>query len=88
PFEFAKNLIDYIRYGLLFKIDPDLNNSLTNTLTSEDRQKIEKQMAKIEEKELRTFLKVFLEAQARMKYSPIPQLPIELAILEITDKKE
>jgi DNA polymerase-3 subunit gamma/tau len=34
------------------------------------------------EEELQRMLKIFLQAQNQMKYSPIPQLPLELAIVE------
>jgi len=88
PFEFAKSFVDYIRYALLYKIDPELNNSLAGTLTKEEKEDLANQAKGLDEKGLRTLLKVFLEAQARMKYSPIPQLPLELAVLEITEEKE
>ena len=35
------------------------------------------------EVELQKILKIFLQAQTQMKYSPIPQLPLELAIVEV-----
>ena len=34
------------------------------------------------EEELQRILKIFLQAQSQQKYSPIPQLPLELAIVE------
>jgi len=83
PFEFAKSLIGYLRSGLILKIDPNLDNPLLENLTLEAKSKLKEQLNKIEERNLRKFLKIFLEAQNKMKYSPIPQLPLELAIVEI-----
>jgi DNA polymerase-3 subunit gamma/tau len=83
PFEFIKTLINYLRCGLILKIDPNLNNPLTENLTVEAKERLKAQIQKIEEKDLRRYLKMFLEAQNKMKYSPIPQLPLELAIIDI-----
>jgi len=85
PFEFAKSLIGYLRSGLILKIDSNLDNPLLENLTSEAKSKLKEQLNKIEERNLRKFLKIFLEAQNKMKYSPIPQLPLELAIVEVTE---
>jgi len=68
---------------LILKIDPNLDNPLLENLTLEAKSKLKEQLNKIEERNLRKFLKIFLEAQNKMKYSPIPQLPLELAIVEI-----
>ena len=38
------------------------------------------------EEELQRLLKIFLQAQSQQKYSPIPQLPLELAIVEALQK--
>jgi hypothetical protein len=34
------------------------------------------------EEQLHKTINLFLEAESKMKYSPIPQLPIELAVVE------
>ncbi|MCD5396427.1 MAG: DNA polymerase III subunit gamma/tau [Candidatus Pacebacteria bacterium] len=85
PFEFAKTLLSYLRSGLILKIDPNLNNLLLENLTKEARDKLKQQIERLKENDLRRMLKVFLEAQNKMKYSPIPQLPLELAIVEVTE---
>ena len=51
-------------------------------LTKEEFQKLQTQAASFKEGELRNLLNLFLEAENKMKYSPIPQLPLELAIIE------
>jgi DNA polymerase-3 subunit gamma/tau len=86
PQELIKSLIDYLRKGLLLKINPDLD-LLTINFTKEEKEALKEQVKNLKENDLRKWLKVFLEAQNKIKFSPIPQLPIELAILEITEEK-
>jgi len=81
--EFAKILISYLRRVLILKIvGYETTNPILSGLTKEELQKIEEQAAAFKETELRTILNLFLEAENKMKYSPIPQLPLELAIIE------
>lgn len=82
PFEFIKSFINYLRHGLLLKIDENIYNPAVNNLTKEARNKLKEQIKKLEEKEFRRLLKIFIGAQNRMKHSSIPQLPLELAVLE------
>ena len=88
--EFAKTLIDYLRKGLILKImgegkNPAHLDTYFSGLTDEEIQVLKKQVEKFEEKELKKILDTFLTAQNKMKYSPIPQLPLELAIVEICE---
>lgn len=81
--EFAKSLINYLRQGLILKITGGgEQNPLIVGLTKEEIQKLEKQTAGFKEEELRNILNLFLEAENKMKYSSIFQLPLELAIIE------
>jgi DNA polymerase-3 subunit gamma/tau len=82
PQEFAKALINYLRQGLIFKINPDLQNPILTGLTQEEQLKLQTQVAVFQEADLRRILKLFLEAENKMKFSSIPQLPLELAIIE------
>ena len=86
--ELTKALIHYLRQGLILKIAPDLQNPIIAGLAQEEQQKLQAQVAGFEEAELRRILKLFLEAENRMKYSSIPQLPLELAIIEALEKEE
>ena len=78
----AKALIYYLRQGLILKIDPNLQNPIIAGLTTEEQQRLKAQVANFQEPELRRILKLFLEAENRIRYSSIPQLPLELAIIE------
>ena len=53
-------------------------------LTKEELERMTKQAKGFEEKELSRCLNLFLEAENKMKFSPIQQLPLELAIIEAT----
>jgi DNA polymerase-3 subunit gamma/tau len=81
--EFAKILINYLRQALILKMTGIREgNPIITGLTKEEFQKLQTQAASFKEKELRNLLNLFLEAENKMKYSPIPQLPLELAIIE------
>jgi len=86
---FTKSLINYLRQALILKMTGGgEGNSIITGLTKEEFQKLEKQSAFFKEDELRNILKLFLEAENKMKYSSIPQLPLELAIIEAIGPKE
>ena len=82
--EFTKGLINYLRKVLVTKIIGEESSSkyLVN-LTKEEIDHLQKQSKSFTNEELRSILNIFLEAQNKMKYSPIPQLPLELGIVEI-----
>ena len=60
----------------------ETTNPIVTGLTKEEFQKLKNQTANFKEEELRNILNIFLEAENKMKYSPILQLPMELAIIE------
>ncbi len=87
--ELAKYLIKYFRKALILKIvgEIDRKSPLVEAvligLTEEDFEKLKKQASSFKEEDLKKALDLLVEAQNKMKYSPIPQLPLELAIVEI-----
>lgn len=82
--EFSNSLINYLRQAMILKItgSGEAENSLITGLTKEEFAKLQTQTAVFKENELQNILNLFLEAQKKMRYSPIPQLPLELAIIE------
>lgn len=84
--EFTKALINYLRQALILKITGGEERLTANPiiagLTKEEFQKLQNQAANFNEERLRNTLNLFLEAENKMRYSPIPQLPLELAIIE------
>ncbi|MCK4520441.1 DNA polymerase III subunit gamma/tau [Candidatus Parcubacteria bacterium] len=83
--ELSKALVNYLRQALLLKISGGAgeDNPLITGLTKEEVQHLEKQTEKFTELELQKIINLFLQAENRIKYSSIPQLPLELAIVEI-----
>jgi len=81
--EFNKSLIDYLRQALILKIvGLETANPIITGLTKEEFQKLQEQATAFKEEELRRVLNLFLEAENKIRYSSIPQLPLELAIIE------
>ena len=78
PQQFVKSLISYLREVLVFKIGSDISDGFAK----EEKEKIKAQTEKFSEENIKIILKLFMEAENEMRYSSIPQLPIELAITE------
>jgi DNA polymerase III subunit gamma/tau len=79
--EFSKGLINYLRQVLIMKIMGEKNSIITG-LTKEELERMEKQSGLFTEADLQKIINLFLDSENKMRYSPIPQLPMELAILE------
>ena len=87
PQEFARGIIRYLRQALILKIDPNPLNPVVIGFTEEEKEKILGQVQKFNQQELQNVLTLFLSAENKMKYSSIPQLPLELAIVEFIHKE-
>jgi len=83
--EFTKTFINYLRNGLVLKIAPS-QNPRSLSLTKEEIEKLRDQIKNFSEDEICRILETFLDASNKMKYSSILQLPLELAIIEVTRK--
>lgn len=88
PQEFVRVLIHYLRQTMLIKINPEEMNPVIIGLTKEEQEKIRVQAEKFKREELHNILNIFLGVENKIKYSSIPQLPLELAIIDITGQKE
>lgn len=84
--EFAKAQINYLRQILIFQIMGEKDNPYLTTLTKEEIEKLKEQAQKLSSESLQKILEIFLDAQNKIKFSPILQLPLELAIVEICKK--
>ncbi len=82
PQEFAKTLVEYLRTLLILKINPALEDMFAGPLTKEQQEKIKLQASSIDEGLLSRAIKNFMEAEQKMKYSSIIQLPLELAVID------
>ncbi len=83
--EFAKTLVFYLREALLTKINPDFLKPELTGLSQEETEKLKLQTSKLSEKEIQKILELFIDAENKIKYASIPQLPIELAIVDIVN---
>ncbi|MBU2578984.1 DNA polymerase III subunit gamma/tau [Patescibacteria group bacterium] len=79
--EFAKTLIIYLRGLLLLKISPGFQDTLI-LLSEEEKEKFNELAKNLSEKELKDLLEKIMAAETKMKYSSLPQLLLELAIIE------
>lgn len=84
--EFAKTLVFYLRQELLLKINPDFLNLQNSGLSSSELEKMKAQIESLSQKDLQEMLELFIDAENKIKYSAITQLPLELAIIDITQK--
>ena len=82
PQEFTKNLVRYLRHTLVLKINPQLDKMFETELTREQLERMKQQAEQFDEKLLLKIVENFMEAEQKMKYSSIIQLPLELAIVE------
>ncbi len=83
--EFVRTLIFYLRQALLLKIDPDFLKSEESGFSAEEINKIKSQIINFAEKDIQKMLEIFIEAENKMKYAPLPQLPLELAVVDIME---
>jgi len=82
--EYCKSLVNYLRNGLILSISGNkgLNDGeLVTGLTDQEFEKLKTQTAALGTPKLQKIIELFLLAQDKIKYSPIPQLPLELAIV-------
>lgn len=82
--EFTKTLIFYLRQSLLLKINPDFLNLQNSGLSEKELGTMKAQVANLNNKNIQTMLESFIEAENKMRYASIPQLPLELAIVDLT----
>jgi len=84
--EFTKTLVFYLRQELLLKIDPNFLNLQNSGLSVQEVEKMKAQTAGLTQKDLQNMLEFFIDAENKIKYSAVPQLPLELAVVNITYK--
>ncbi|MGD0576899.1 MAG: DNA polymerase III subunit gamma/tau [Candidatus Staskawiczbacteria bacterium] len=85
--EFTKTLVFYLRQALLLKINPAFLNSQNSGMSSQELEKMKLQSANLSQKDLQNMLELFIGAENKIKYSAVAQLPLELAIIDITHQE-
>ncbi len=81
---FGKEFLEYLRKVLVHRINPATLAAVGQELVGEHAKVLVGYAQQIEPKILVAIITAFTTARARIKDSPVPQLPFELAIIEIT----
>ncbi len=76
-------VLEALRAALLIRHAPELRKELTQEMGAEEYAEIEKLTMDSSSKLQHATLRVFLDAASRMRFSPIPALSLELAVLEL-----
>ncbi len=85
---FTKALINHLRKIMLIKVDNSLLNLVAQELSVEQLETVKTQAEKFSLDSAARAIKIFMVAQNDIKRSPIPSLPLELAVVEIISNKE
>jgi DNA polymerase-3 subunit gamma/tau len=87
PQDFTRALVNYLRQTILVKINPDKMNPIVVGLSEEDQEGLRVQSTRFSPIELHKMINLFIEAENKIKYSSIPQLPLELAVVDIAHQE-
>jgi len=82
--EFSKTLVFYLRQSLLLKINPTFLTVQNSGFSAPELDRLKAQTVGLSEKDIQNMLEYFIDAENKMKYASISQLPLELAIINIT----
>ena len=80
--QFAKSVINYLRKMMILKIDGGLTSIIGLELTKEQLDDIIEQGKSFSEKDLTGIIRLFVNAENEIKFASLPQLPLELAVVE------
>ena len=81
---FTGNLVEYMRNILMAKINPAVLASVSG-MNDEETKNMSLSAQGIDGQKLIKMIVSFSNARNEIKHSPIPQLPLELAIIELTN---
>jgi DNA polymerase-3 subunit gamma/tau len=79
-------VLEYVRNVLLFRHAPELRKELIEEMGAENAAGIQEIAESKDSKVTHRTLAVLLDAASRMRFAPIPALPLELAVYELADK--
>lgn len=82
---FTKGLLDYARRVLVARANPGDLNGFGADLGEDATQKISSLAQVIDGKGILRLISALMRAQQDFKISPIPQLPLEIAVTELTE---
>lgn len=83
---FNKSLLNYLRHLMIISVDEKLSENFSFELTSEQISEMKKEARTRKASEILKIVDLLSEVQNEIKYSFIPQLPLELAIVKLAEK--
>lgn len=86
--QFVQNAIEFFRKALLLKVNSQLDLFSTLELPKDEEKAILEKVERISLEELEKMITVFLDREQYLRASFIPQLPLEMAVLELTAPDE
>lgn len=81
---FSRLLMQYFRSALFLKIDPSLKQFIETELLPDEYECISAHLGAFTREELARGVEVIFTHSQRFKRTPIPQLPLELMVIELT----
>ena len=84
--EFLKGALAYLRWIMFLKVDPNLSSIIGRDISEDELAQLVKTAKKFDIGKLQRAAKLFMQASDAMRYSPIPQLPLELAVVELSSE--
>lgn len=82
--QFAQGVLGYARVLLISKASIKAGEKVATHFSKEELARAAAQAQEISQKDLYALIKEFMDAASSMKYSPLPQLPLELAVVQCT----
>lgn len=82
--QFIQTVLQFVRTILLVKMSGGDSLDTVFYFSKEEKDTMNNIAQNINNKQLLTLIKEMMDASQTVKYSPIPQLPIELAIVQLT----
>ena len=83
--QFTQGAVQYARMLLFLRLSPLSASMATEHLSDIQRDSAQKQAKLLTEKKIYNIIKELLDASNDIKHSPIPQLPLELAVVSLID---
>ncbi len=85
--QYAKSLISYLRKMMILKTDSELIDLVAPELTKEQIDDIMGMIQKFSHQQIIQAINLFIQAENQIKMADFPQLPLELAVVEICQNK-
>ncbi|MFA5070020.1 MAG: DNA polymerase III subunit gamma/tau [Patescibacteria group bacterium] len=82
---FLDQFVEFLRIAALMKVDPKLADYAANTGQSGPAIDFKEELEKIDLERTRKILEAFIQSKREIPFTAIPQLPLELAIIEICE---